>query len=259
MRLGFLMLDNSVGSWSEYYTNGIEATWAKHIKTEDFYLRYVGKVPKLKLINRKLNWLYGSKFQKSIWKVKSLLWWKPFYRTNLISDSKIEIHINETWPNLTAKTINAINFILLNYDFDFIIRGNSSLYLIPELLESFLENYKGQLDYAGPVSGEKEFVSGWCIILSRKAAQIIVEDFRKNDSLYFDDEAIGLIMARNNIPIKSLPYEIFDHMPSTNEVNEFLSKANWIMRFKNDSAGNRISVSAMNFVHTIQRKSGELS
>lgn len=253
------MLDNSVGSWSEYYTNGIEATWAKHIKKGDFYLRYVGKVPKLKLINRKLNRLYGSKFQKLIWKVKSFLGWKRDYKSNQISDSKIEIQINETWPNLTAKTINAINFTLLNYDFDFIIRGNSSLYLIPEQLESFLESCKGQLHYAGPVSGEKEFVAGWCIILSRKAAQIIVEDFRKNDSLYFDDEAIGLIMARNNIPIKPLPFEIFDHMPTSNEVNEVLSRAKWILRFKNDSAGNRISVSAMNFVHTMQRKSGELS
>jgi hypothetical protein len=250
------MLDNSVGAWSDYYTNGAEATWVKRKKKEDFYFRYTGKNPRSKLINMLVNRIINSRFQNLIWRYQLISGWKSVTHSQLVGESKIEVSVGEIWSNITSKTISAIDFALQNFDFDYIIRGNSSLYLDPILLEEFLNDHFGVIDYAGPVAGEKKFVSGWCIILSRKAAQIIVDDYCKRDSLYFDDEAIGLILARNGIEIQKLECKIFDRIPSASEIEYDASIGNWIWRFKNDVSSNRISVESMKVVEKTLRNPG---
>ena len=145
---------------------------------------------------------------------------------------------------------------IITFEFDFIIRGNSSLYIDPKLLQEFLESNLDKVDYAGPIMGEKKFVAGWCIILSRRAAHIVVHDFRKSDSYYFDDEAIGLILARNCIEPHLLNFMFFDRLPNFSEIKEAKSKGNWIWRFKGDASGNRISVPAMKLVESVSKEIG---
>lgn len=248
------MLDNSFGDWSEFYEQGAEATWVKRINQEDFYLRYMGKLPKLKVLNELLNRGLNSKFQKTTWKYHLISGSQLRTECKKISDSVVQVNCNELWSNITKKTINALDFALQNFEFDFIVRGNSSLYIDPNSLEKFLETNKN-LDYAGPVAGGKKFVAGWCIILSRKAAQIVVDDFRKSDSLFFDDEAIGFILARNHIAPLPLKHVIFDHVPTANGVKREVFNGTWIWRFKTDLSGNRISVPAMKLVETISAES----
>jgi len=253
------MLDSSSGDWSKYYTTGAEATWVNRIKTEDFYLRYLGKFSRFQAFNILLNRMLNSRFQNLIWKYQRFFGWKSKARGHLITDSIIQLEVGEIWSNITAKTIAALDFTLQNFEFDFIIRGNSSLYIDPSLLEEFLEANLNQVDYAGPVIGEKKFVAGWCIILSRRAAQIVVDDFRRSDSYYFDDEAIGLILARNRIAIHPLKFLLFDRLPNLFEVKDAIAKGNWIWRFKTDASGSRISAPAMKFVENISSQLGESS
>ena len=250
------MLDNSFGEWSKLYKAGAEATWVKRIRNDDFYLRYLGKVPRFQALNTVMNRVLNSRYQNSIWRYQRFFGWKSKAEVNLIGDSIIQIEVGEVWSNITAKTIAAIDFALQNFEFDFIIRGNSSLYIDPKLLQEFLESNLDKVDYAGPIMGEKKFVAGWCIILSRRAAHIVVHDFRKSDSYYFDDEAIGLILARNCIEPHLLNFMFFDRLPNFSEIKEAKSKGNWIWRFKGDASGNRISVPAMKLVESVSKEIG---
>lgn len=256
MRLGFLMLDNSFGPWTQYYTEGVEKTWATNIKKQDFYFRYVGKTPKFEFINRSLNKFLNSRYKSIGWKINLVKHQPLVVHAQFIDTSRVQVDVRELWPNITVKTISAINFAIKNFDFDFIIRGNSSLYVDTNNLQQFLEARANTLDYAGPVVGSKKFVSGWCIILSRRAAQILVENFEKEDTLLFDDEAIGVILRRNGVEISATQFEVFDQIPSKVEIQQSRERGNWIWRFKNDSCGNRISMSAMKLFSDMERDEG---
>jgi len=256
MRLGFLMLDNSFGQWSQYYTLGCESTWRTKVKKDDFYFRYMGRQPKIVYVNQVLNKVLNSRFKKLGWQYHKMRQQNTTAEGKFLNDSLVQINLEELWSNITTKTISAIEFALKNFEFDYIIRGNSSLYLDTILLEHFLETNLTKVDYAGPVAGSKKFVSGWCIILSRKAAQIIVGDFQKKDALFFDDEAIGIILARNDVKMHAIGFEAFDRIPTSFEVSKALDRGNWIWRFKDDSNGIRISIPAMKLVSEISSNRG---
>jgi hypothetical protein len=250
------MLDNSFGPWAQYYTEGVEKTWATNIKKQDFYFRYVGKIPKIESINRLLNKFLNSRYKSIGWKFNLVKHPPLVVQAQFIDTSKVQVDVRELWSNITVKTISAIDFAIKNFEFDFIIRGNSSLYLDTKNLEQFLVASANTLDYAGPVIGSKKFVSGWCIILSRRAAQILVENFQKEDSLLFDDEAIGAILRRNGVEITATQFEVFDHIPTKIEIQKSRERGNWIWRFKDDSRGKRISISAMKLFSDMEREEG---
>ena len=256
MRLGFIMLDNSFGQWSQYYTLGCESTWGNKIKKGDFYFRYMGRPPKIVSVNQILNKVLNSRFKNLGWQYHKMRHQNMIARGEFLNDSIVQINVGELWSNITTKTISAIDFALKNFEFDYIIRGNSSLYLDTIFLEHFLETNPTRVDYAGPVAGSKKFVSGWCIILSRKAAQIIVGDFQKKDALFFDDEAIGIILARNDVKMQAIGFEAFNRIPTNLEVNKALDRGNWIWRFKDDSNRIRISIPAMKLVSEISSNRG---
>ena len=245
MRVGFLMLDNSFGPRNQYYSQGVEKTWIKNIKQEDFYFRYVGRRPRVVPLNLILNRFIVSRFKNICTKYHLIRHQDAVVKGQFLSEKLVSIDVEELWSNLTAKTISAIDFAIKNYEFEFVIRGNSSLYLNTNELERFLETNATRIDYAGPAAKNKSFISGWCIILSRSAAQILVDNFEKGDSFLFDDEAIGMILRRNGVEMHPIKFEVFDRIPTTVEVEESINRGNWIWRFKDDLSGNRITIPAM--------------
>jgi hypothetical protein len=250
------MLDNSFGPWSQYYTQGIEKTWAAKVEKGNFYFRYVGKQPKFIFLHLLLNKFLNSRFKNIGWKYNLVRRQSMIAEGRFLNESQIQIDVEELWSNITTKTISAIDFALKNFDFEYVIRGNSSLYLDTRRLEQFLENNQDKVEYAGPVAGNKNFVSGWCIILSRRAARILVDNFQTKDRLLFDDEAIGIILRRSGVEMHEIEFQVFDRVPTAFEVREALDNGKWIWRFKDDSSGSRISIPAMKLVTETRVKYG---
>jgi hypothetical protein len=120
------------------------------------------------------------------------------------SDRRIYTPMQEVYSNLLPKSLTAIERSLEEFDFDFLIRTNTTSYFSTPLIEKTLEDFSNSELYGG-VEGvfrreierseveysEIGFISGAGIWLSRKVSEMLVEmDYRKYHDLV-DDVAIG--------------------------------------------------------------------
>jgi hypothetical protein len=105
------------------------------------------------------------------------------------------------------KFIGVTSWLLKMFDFDYLIRVNSSAYLNLDKLEELLK--KG-VEYAGPESN-KNFAPGWFVVLSRATALKLVEFTGKQKRLKIenDDAMIGKILNRMDIPLTKIPFVTF--------------------------------------------------
>ena len=140
-----------------------------------------------------------------------------------IVDDVLYISGKETYiPGILEKTLDALE-IFKNEDYDYVIRSNISTVINYEELFKYLQ--KGKFDYGGPLyyvgnyvdlqagmTEEKNakyknchFVSGICIIFSKNAVKLLIDN--KKDVLSYgliDDVAIGVYLHDKNLIRKKL-------------------------------------------------------
>lgn len=110
----------------------------------------------------------------------------------------------ETWsPGITNKTVQAIDYCLQNYDFDYIYRTNLSSFLHLHNLYNFVE--KNPYNYAGVIGNHEgfHFTSGSGFLLSKNACLYLIteqQNLLKYD--YLDDVCIGILLK----PIFGIQY-----------------------------------------------------
>jgi hypothetical protein len=171
----------------------------------------------------------------------------------LIDKSKLEVDLSENWSQITNKTVGAMNFCLENFEFDFLVRANSSCLLDTRLLKDSISRNETPYAYAGPMQRGKKFVSGWCIILSRESVEKLVQNFEKSDSILFDDEAIGKILARTNVFPTPFPYYEIKALADYLTVPSKQLTGMRFFRMKNDAEGNRIPANLFSDVFELER------
>ena len=125
----------------------------------------------------------------------------------LIKGNILSIRGTETFiPGILEKTLQAFKYFQ-DKEYDYIVRSNIST--IVDFYE--LERHIGSktLDYGGPlyyigcltpqgarIPGSKPFVSGICIVLSRKAVKILVDETKRIlNYRAIDDVAIGIHLS----------------------------------------------------------------
>lgn len=251
MNILFLMLDNAFGPWKKYYSQGVEITWKRELRPQsELFYRYSAKTygisPVLRLVNRALN----SRFQKKIW--NSLPKKKRNAKVSLSQrDDTITANMLEIWSNISLKTQVAIDLTLINQNYQYLIRGNSTLYIDTNQFRSYLESLPRQRLYAGPIDAGKKFVSGWCIIMSRDVADLISRAELERE--YFDDEAIGLYLSTLGIQPLSLEFRNVSDF-SQEGIAKLVNDSSIIYRFKGGNGQRDRALLAMVEFHKLRKK-----
>lgn len=248
MKFHVLFLDNSFGDWHQSYQRGALVTWCDPQSGGVNSNSYMGNAPRSILTNKFFNWLLLTRVFIGQWgRLNGRQ--KPASTKTHLSNEIIHVSLPELWSNITAKTLYAMHFVADKFEFDFLIRANSTCYVNLASLSNELAKIDREVVYAGPVIRGKPFVSGWGIILSRKALGILLESYSSLDFALFDDESIGNIMARNEIFPVSLP---FLEIKSENQINQLTFEeisATPLYRIKVFENGKRIDHALMNSLH----------
>ena len=248
VRFYVLFLGSSFGPWSKLYQKGALETWCDKHNAITSWSIYQGKNPKLKCINLTLNRLLTSRFLRKHWGAFQKN--KDFSTIEYeISTNRIQVKILEIWSNIAVKTMVALNVVLTNFEFDYLIRANASCYVNRRALEEFIQNFDGDFTYGGPTLEGKEFVSGWAIVISPKAIQTILKEGKCTYSDLYDDEAIGLSLKDAGIAPVSIPYFEIQSLQNLELVPlKFLESIPFI-RVKSSVDGNRTDDLIMQRLH----------
>ena len=245
-----LFLDNSTGPWHQMYQNGVLKTWCTPSRQGLKANLYLGKKPKNLAINACVNKILVSRHLQKYWR---------FFQVKTHSTkigytevgSIIELDIPETWPNITLKTLAAIRYVHNHHAYDFLIRANASCYVNLYALKRHLESLNSQFVYAGPKAINKDFISGWGIILNHKTVEVLLHNEAINFLELFDDEAIGQILKLSDIKPMPIPYLEISSLEELNTTaREELATFPFI-RVKASDSGKRIDDVLMCRIHEI--------
>jgi hypothetical protein len=248
-KLLFLMLDYQSSPWDFLYEGGAEKTWKP--KGSHSFLRYHGILPDNFLqphINRCQVSSLGLSIRKQFLKDKILM------RENLASasqnDESLQIEIRDDWWRHGLKTLSAMKYVLDNLHFDFLVRGNASLYCNVDALSTFLDN--NPCFYAGPLEKDKSFASGWAVVLSRRALELLLNTNLSFFYYLFDDEAIGTTLKECGIYPEKIPHYTIGSIEDTRNLNgEDLREFPFIRTKSFDISKNRIDHKIMQLIHPI--------
>jgi hypothetical protein len=100
---------------------------------------------------------------------------------------------NETYKNILEKTLDAFDFCVNNYNFNYIFRTNLSSFIV---LDKFIEMIEklNKTDYAGGVNGVHKnikFISGAGMLFSKDVIENMVINRQQIFNLMIDDVDIG--------------------------------------------------------------------
>lgn len=187
------MLDSEEGPWGELFTEGAEQTWVQDLGDGDRYLRYMssGNNYLSKFLHPKL---LNNRYNSKIWPlIEAYNFRNRFQIDAFVNDDKLRIASSERWSSINVKTLVALQYCLEKFNFEVLIRGNATSFFNIESLKNHLT--LSTSNYFGPIHKNKPFASGWAIGLTREAILRLMEDFSFRDLSYFDDEAIGRVLA----------------------------------------------------------------
>jgi hypothetical protein len=106
------------------------------------------------------------------------------------------------WAGILPTTLSALEYVRLNFEYDFIVRTNVSSYWNVRNLITVLDGmpkndlFMGVVGTANVENDELDFISGAGMIMSRNIVEKIIENRSKIDFSYIDDVALG-ILARD--------------------------------------------------------------
>jgi len=131
--------------------------------------------------------------------------YKPDLSDNIqLQDDTIFIKGSDSFvPGCLDKTIKSIEFVLKEYDFDFIFRTNMSSVIDLQKLYNILND---KMKYAGVIVFDKGtyFASGAGFLLSKQMCQLLINNKDKLQYNIIDDVALGYFFTNNKIPITPL-------------------------------------------------------
>jgi len=271
-----LILSIDKSPWREMQEYGQNETFVGKNSKSISYLRYSGHhaepSPLLRITlifktfqhrvflafsnNRFMGWLSGI----SLWRLgddmlrKSQTWGLP--ETYLQSNSKlgklsspdtIVTQSIELSTLIGLKTLQAFQFLLDNYEFEFVFRTNSSSYVDGDLLLEITKEL-GDGDFYGGVVGKSRtglFASGAGILMSKS----LVEKVLSRASLWrhglIDDVALGRLVDEAILPqieIAPLPRIQYESLEEVRQAGDEEIKFGYHFRCKTDSSEETIQI-----------------
>lgn len=195
MQIIFLVMKAPYKPWDDLFEHCAGRTWASNCSSDQSMqiLKYCGK-PLPSLTRELILYVQSRKYSRLFWSRRRI----SIPKAEIDKDT-IEIKVYDTWKSMFTKFIGALNWVLENENFDYIVRINSTAYVNVDNLRKFLS---GGVDYAGPSNGKK-FASGWGIILSKYAAKELISYVKVGGKLSAanDDRLIGDIMKKKQIDL----------------------------------------------------------
>jgi hypothetical protein len=161
----------------------------------------VNKDPWLKIENDGIRKTWGNNNNKQV----SILYYYGGVNENKLVEDKLFLSSPEGWANIGRKTICAFDYILQNFEFDYIFRTNTSSYVDINL---FLEKIKNK-SKNNIYEGEKifyngiEYASGCGYLISKDVSRLIVKNKDQWDHNLPDDVAISKLLSKFNIFCKT--------------------------------------------------------
>ena len=143
----------------------------------------------------------------------------------IVKGNELEIPVDEEFDNILMKRVFGIRWALENYEFDFIVCGNTSNYFDDCMVSDFLKKFDPREHFAGSELGQSDYnlenktnpgqyLSGTGVILSRKTAEIFNEidlDFYRG---WPDDVALSHHISQQSIQFTRIPRgDITDFKP----------------------------------------------
>lgn len=111
------------------------------------------------------------------------------------------INLPEAYSLIGLKTINFFEYVLKNYNFEYLYRTNVSSYVDLETLSKFVTELGGESSIYGGVKGTEgntTFASGSGYLIDRKNLEKVASKKSKWDNFEIDDVALGKI-AQNEL------------------------------------------------------------
>lgn len=128
-----------------------------------------------------------------------------FYSYKYFEDKEYEFIDNDLFMNgkedykygILQKTLGAFKIINEKYEYDYIIRQNISTIVDYKNLIKVIEE-KHPFNYGGLII-ENRFLSGICIIFSKKSIELLIKAYNREYIKGMDDLQIGLYLKKNKI------------------------------------------------------------
>lgn len=243
----FLVLDFNGEPWSSIFDNGCKVTWIPEVNEPA--LRYRGRNSG-GYLKKKLNRLQISRLGITLWRESHVS--HQLARRKLKSavekDSIIYLDLPDTWWRHGQKFLSALKYCYDNFEFDYLIRINSTVYVNYERLIGFLLANRPR--YAGPLEKGKQFASGWGIILHRDMCKVLLNSDYLAFARFFDDEAIGHTLRQSGIQATGIEYIWAQSLGDVESINDQeLGRYPFIRTKSYNIYGGRNDARIMNRVH----------
>jgi hypothetical protein len=208
----------------------------------------MGLEPRIKLVNAFLNRLLLSR--------RLYRFWEVFQRFTEIEKSRcssknevLTVHVSEYWHNITIKTLAAMNYSSNKIDFDYLVRANSTCYINTTRLNEILSAHHSRILYAGPQQNGKNFISGWGIIMSKEAVNLLLSLEYKNYLKFFDDEAIGKMFHDQGVSLFPIKFLEIKSQRELDSYSTAVLKSFPLIRVKVYEGSSRIDFKIMSQLH----------
>ena len=164
----------------------------------------------------------NKKVQKKTWvdtqsRDVEVIYYKAGNNTKIAND-ELEVKVGASTIDMALKNILAFEYVLENFQFDYLFRTTTTSYVNVENLIEFLQSNKFQNDflYSGVIidtndlQGKKiNFVNGAGILFNHKVVDTIVKNKNQIDYELWDDVGIGKLMMELGIdPVSGKRFDI---------------------------------------------------
>lgn len=167
--------------------------------------------------------------QKKTWDSIDVDGFRTFYYfgnclENKIIDNEIHLVVKEDLYNTSKKFIESLKMIK-DFDFDYIVRTNSSSYIDKFKIEEFLKNKPNEKFISGIIGRHESvnFVSGACFFMSKDIVNFILENEKDIDLNIIDDLSLGYFFQKHNIQITNKDVTRFwadkEHIIKTHKIS----------------------------------------
>lgn len=209
-----IVVSSVLDPWISIENDGIRKTWLEK-KGDNLVLFYYGDVDTLK-----------------------------------VDDDKIFLPHDEGFMNIGKKTISLMEYIVQNYEFNYIFKTNTSSYIDLNLLNEYVGNKPKENLYSGVIGDYNgiQFVSGCGVLLSKDLVKFYIDNKSKVRHDIIEDVAMGLFFTQNNI--KPIPGPRFD-VNFSNENN--IPNNCFHYRCKDYERGDRLNdIRRMKIIHNLK-------